>query len=39
MRDIYSVLGLRFKVADAGSEQVVLSCVGLGYSNINKGVA
>jgi RNA 3'-terminal phosphate cyclase-like protein len=33
--------GTRFKIAASGEEsgEVVVSCIGIGYSNVNKSVA
>lgn len=41
LRDINTFFGVRFKITPAADEEqeLVFSCVGVGYSNINKSVA
>ncbi|ORX38456.1 RNA-3'-phosphate cyclase [Kockovaella imperatae] len=38
MRDMQASLGVRFRITDAGSNLLLLSCLGVGYSNVNKRV-
>lgn len=38
LRDLEAFFGVRFKVKSVGEEMVV-SCVGVGYSNVNKAMA
>lgn len=45
LRDLDAFFGVRFKVQpqkgndDASSGEVIMSCVGIGFSNVNKAMA
>lgn len=38
LRDVETFFGTRFKIAQA-DQGAIVSCVGVGYSNVNKSVA